>query len=78
MTDLALILAQAQAALAVGLVVFLRVGGAMAVLPAFGEQAVPERLRLMLAVAFTAGRGAGGGAAGGGGARRARRPGCFA
>jgi flagellar biosynthetic protein FliR len=33
--------------------VFLRVGAAMAVLPAFGEQAVPPRIRLGLAIAFT-------------------------
>ncbi len=38
----------------VGLLVFLRVGSAMALLPAFGEQAVPQRLRLVLAIAFTA------------------------
>lgn len=36
------------------LLVFLRVGAAMALLPAFGEQAVPQRLRLILALAFTA------------------------
>ena len=38
----------------VGLLVFLRVGSAMALLPAFGEQSVPQRLRLVLALAFTA------------------------
>lgn len=37
-----------------GLLVFLRVGSAMALLPAFGEQSVPQRLRLVLALAFTA------------------------
>ena len=37
----------------VGLLVFLRVGAAMALLPAFGEQSVPQRLRLVLALAFT-------------------------
>lgn len=42
-----------QIGLAIGFVVFLRVGAAMAVLPAFGEQAVPQRVRLVLAVAFT-------------------------
>lgn len=36
------------------LLVFLRVGAAMALLPAFGEQSVPQRLRLVLALAFTA------------------------
>lgn len=34
--------------------VFLRVGAAMAMMPAFGEQAVPQRVRLVLALAFTA------------------------
>ena len=33
--------------------VFLRVGAAMALLPAFGEQSVPQRVRLILAIAFT-------------------------
>lgn len=33
---------------------FLRVGAAIAVLPAFGEQSVPPRIRLALALAFTA------------------------
>lgn len=41
-----------QAGLA-GVIVFLRVGAVMAVLPAFGEQAVPLRVRLALALAFT-------------------------
>lgn len=36
------------------LLVFLRVGAAMALLPAFGEQSVPQRLRLVLSLAFTA------------------------
>lgn len=34
--------------------VFLRVGGLLAVLPAFGEQSVPVRVRLALGLAFTA------------------------
>lgn len=33
---------------------FLRVAAAMAVLPAFGEQTIPARIRLGLAIAFTA------------------------
>lgn len=33
--------------------VFLRVGAAMAVLPAFGEQSVPPRIKLSLCLAFT-------------------------
>lgn len=36
-----------------GLLVFLRVGAAMALLPAYGEQVVPMRIRLALAAAFT-------------------------
>ena len=43
----------AQEALAAGGIVFLRVGAAMALIPAFGEQAVPMRVRLALALAFT-------------------------
>ncbi len=39
--------------LTVGFVVFLRIGAAMAVLPAFGEMVVPQRVRLVLALAFT-------------------------
>ncbi len=35
------------------LLVFLRVGAAMALLPAFGEHSVPQRLRLVLSLAFT-------------------------
>lgn len=37
-----------------GLLVFMRVGSAVSVLPAFGDQAVPQRVRLVLALAFTA------------------------
>ncbi|SEO07504.1 flagellar biosynthetic protein FliR [Salinihabitans flavidus] len=36
-----------------GAAVFLRVGAAMAVLPAFGEQSVPARVKLALAFVFT-------------------------
>lgn len=35
------------------LLVFLRIGAAMATLPAFGEQAIPQRVKLVLALAFT-------------------------
>ncbi|MGH1369712.1 MAG: flagellar biosynthetic protein FliR [Maritimibacter sp.] len=35
------------------LAVFVRVGGAIALLPAFGERAIPERIRLVLAIAFS-------------------------
>ena len=51
LSDLA---AVAQASLRAGFIVFLRVGAAMALLPAFGEQSVPQRVRLCLALAFTA------------------------
>jgi flagellar biosynthetic protein FliR len=51
--DLAAVLGLVQGAFATGFVVFLRVGAAMALLPAFGEQTVPERVRLVLALAFT-------------------------
>jgi flagellar biosynthesis protein FliR len=36
-----------------GLMVFLRVGAMLLLLPAFGEQAVPQRIKLALALAFT-------------------------
>lgn len=38
----------------VATLVFLRVGAAVALMPAFGEQVVPQRVRLILALAFTA------------------------
>ena len=41
-------------ALTAGFTVFLRIGAAMATLPAFGEQGVPARIRLAAALAFTA------------------------
>lgn len=44
----------AQGGLWPAALVFLRVGAAMALMPAFGEQVVPVRVRLALAVAFTA------------------------
>lgn len=37
-----------------GFLVFLRVGAAIALMPAFGETVVPQRVRLMAALAFTA------------------------
>lgn len=43
-----------QDVLWVSFLVFLRVGSAIALLPAFGEQAVPQRVKLVLAFAFTA------------------------
>ena len=44
----------AQTAAIAALFVFLRIGAAMALLPAFGEQTVPQRLRLVVTLAFTA------------------------
>lgn len=52
--QLADILALGQGSLLLGGIVFLRVGAAMALLPAFGERSIPERIRLVLALAFTA------------------------
>jgi flagellar biosynthetic protein FliR len=52
--DLAELAALGQDGLLLAFVVFLRVGAAMALFPAFGERSVPERVRLMLALAFTA------------------------
>ena len=37
----------------IAIAVFLRIGAAMAVLPAFGEQGVPQRVRLILALCLT-------------------------
>ena len=58
MNDLFLVLQQATGLSADALLplamVFLRVGAMMALLPAFGEQSVPQRVRLVLTVAFTA------------------------
>ncbi len=53
MNDLAQALGISQDMISVALVVFLRVGAAMALLPAFGEQSVPQRVRLFLGLAFT-------------------------
>ena len=51
---LAELLGLTQALLWQGFVTFLRVGPALSLLPAFGEQSVPMRVRLALALAFTA------------------------
>lgn len=50
---LAEIMGLAEEALLIGGLVFLRVGAMMAILPAFGERSVPERVRLAAALAFT-------------------------
>ena len=47
------ILPYSQMALWTGFAVFVRIGAIMAVLPAFGDQPVPTRVRLVLAVMFT-------------------------
>ena len=45
---------QFESSAIVGFLVFLRVGAAMSLLPGFGERAIPMRVRLLLAVSFTA------------------------
>lgn len=52
--DLAPFLDPASSALGAAFLVFLRIGAAMALLPAFGEMIVPVRVRLMVTLAFTA------------------------
>lgn len=47
------ILPLSQNVLWTGFAVFIRIGGMMAVMPAFGDQPVPTRVRLALAVMFT-------------------------
>ncbi|WP_102106670.1 flagellar biosynthetic protein FliR [Oceaniglobus roseus] len=54
MTGAAQVLAEVQAFLTLGFVVFLRVGAAAALLPVFGERVVPMRVRLVLALGLTA------------------------
>jgi flagellar biosynthetic protein FliR len=53
MTALTLLADWAASWLLTAFVVFVRVGAAMAMFPAFGERSVPQRIRLVLAVAFT-------------------------
>lgn len=53
MDDLALLQSWFDGAAMIGLLAFLRIGTAAALLPAFGERSIPPRLRLMLALAFT-------------------------
>ena len=53
MTELAELLGLGQSALLLAFFVFLRVGASMALLPAFGERSVPQRVRLVLGFAFT-------------------------
>jgi flagellar biosynthetic protein FliR len=53
MADLLPLLPVSQAYLWIGFAVFVRVGAMMAVLPVFGDQPVPIRVRLVLAFMFT-------------------------
>lgn len=53
MNDFALLVPLSQDAIWLGIAVFIRIGAMMAVIPAFGEQSVPMRLRLGLTLAFT-------------------------
>jgi len=50
---LAEILAQSDVSLAGLILVFVRVASAVALMPGFGEQAIPSRVRLMAALGFT-------------------------
>ena len=58
MTEMMTLLTQlsgiGQNLLWIGFLVFLRVGAAMAILPAFGEQAVPQRVKLVITLVLTA------------------------
>lgn len=54
MTEIIALAAQSRGWFLVAFTVFLRVGALMALLPAFGEQTIPARVRLALALAFTA------------------------
>ena len=51
--DASQLLTFVQAMLWSGFVVFLRVGAMLALVPAFGEQTVPVRVRLGLSIAFS-------------------------
>jgi flagellar biosynthesis protein FliR len=51
--DLAEILAMAEGLAWAAVLVFLRVGAMVALMPGFGEQAVPQRIKLALVIAFT-------------------------
>ncbi len=46
-------LTETQTSMVLAFAVFLRVGAAMALLPGFGERAIPLRVRLMVSIAFT-------------------------
>lgn len=52
MDQLDILLGGAQSSLWLGFVTFLRIGAMVAIFPAFGEQSVPIRVKLGLAIAF--------------------------
>jgi flagellar biosynthetic protein FliR len=52
-TDLAALLAVAEGIAWAAVLVFLRVGAMVALMPGFGEQALPQRIKLAVVVAFT-------------------------
>lgn len=54
LTQLTALTGQTEAFVWAGFLVFLRVGAVMALLPGFGEQSVPNRIKLVLTLAFTA------------------------
>ena len=51
--DLASLLALAEGVAWAAVLVFLRVGAMVALMPGFGEQAVPQRIKLGIVIAFT-------------------------
>ncbi len=53
MTAWAELIGMTEGAVAVGFAVFVRIAAMTAILPAFGEQSIPMRIRLGLALAFT-------------------------
>ena len=54
LTQLTALTGQTEAFVWAGFLVFLRVGAVMALMPGFGEQSVPTRIKLVLTLAFTA------------------------
>ncbi|WP_299372713.1 flagellar biosynthetic protein FliR [uncultured Tateyamaria sp.] len=53
MSDAAQLLSSIQDSLWLGFIVFLRVAATASLLPGFGEQSVPSRIKLVIAIAFT-------------------------
>jgi flagellar biosynthetic protein FliR len=52
-TDLSVLLALAEGVAWAAVLVFLRVGAMVALMPGFGDQAVPQRIKLGVVIAFT-------------------------